>query len=66
MKKMYVAPSLKVVNLNMQVLLCGSASNSLPEESPICGMDDLPCDPGTSSMSSSSNIWVSNTSSIWD
>lgn len=66
MKKLYVTPALKVVNLNMQVLLCGSASNSLPEESPICGMDDLPSGPGASSMNSSSNIWVSSTSSIWD
>ena len=64
MKKMYVTPSLKVVNLNMQVLLCGS--NQLTDDSPICGMDDLPCGPGLSSTNSSSNIWVSNTSSIWD
>ncbi len=64
MKKMYVTPSLKVVNLNMQVLLCGSQTGD--NDSPICGMDDLPCGPGLSSTNSSSNIWVSNTSSIWD
>lgn len=64
MKKMYVTPSLKVVNLNMQVLLCGSQTDG--NDSPICGMDDLPCGPGLSSTNSSSNIWVSNTSSIWD
>lgn len=57
MKKMYVAPFLKVVNLNMQVLLCSSNPNN---------MNNLPSDPGTSSINSSSNIWVSNTSSIWD
>lgn len=66
MKKLYVTPSLKVVNLNMQVLLCGSASNSLPEESPMNGMNDLPSDPVSSSAGASSNIWMSNTSSIWD
>lgn len=58
MKKLYVTPSLKVVNLNMQVLLCGSE---------ISNMENLPSDPGHSDYNtSSSNIWVSNTSSIWD
>ena len=61
MKKLYVTPSLKVVNLNMQVLLCGSNGSSSFE-----GMDDLPSGPGASSINSSSNIWVSSTSSIWD
>lgn len=56
---MYVTPSLKVVNLNMQVLLCGS-------ESPMNGMNDLPGEPGVSGAETSSNMWVSNTSSIWD
>ena len=64
MKKMYVTPSLKVVNLNMQVLLCGSMEDN--GSSSFEGMDDLPCGPGLSSTNSSSNIWVSNTSSIWD
>lgn len=64
MKKLYVTPSLKVVNLNMQVLLCGSQIGE--NDSPMYGMDDLPSGPGASSMNSSSNIWVSNTSSIWD
>ena len=58
MKKNYVAPSLKVVNLNMQVLLCGSE---------ISNMEKFPSDPSHSDYNtSSSNIWVSNTSSIWD
>lgn len=64
MKKLYVTPSLKVVNLNMQVLLCGSMEDN--GSSSFEGMDDLPSGPGASSMNSSSNIWVSNTSSIWD
>lgn len=57
---MYVAPSMKVVNLNMQVLLCRSV------ESPMNGMNDLPGEPGVSGAETSSNMWVSNTSSIWD
>lgn len=63
MKKMYVTPSLKVVNLNMQVLLCGS---DVPSESPMNGMNNLPSEPGVSGAETSSNLWVSNTSSIWD
>lgn len=58
MKKFYEKPFLKVVNLNMQVLLCGSGT---PEN-----MDDVPSDPGISGAEVSSNLWVSNTSSIWD
>lgn len=58
---MYVAPSMKVVSLNMQVLLCGS-----PTDSPMNGMNDLPGEPGVSGAEASSNMWVSNTSSIWD
>lgn len=57
---MYVAPSMKVVNLNMQVLLCGSVESSMN------GMNDLPGEPGVSGAETSSNMWVSNTSSIWD
>lgn len=57
---MYVAPSMKVVNLNMQVLLCGSPTP------PMNGMNDLPGEPGVSGAEASSNMWVSNTSSIWD
>lgn len=57
---MYVAPSMKVVSLNMQVLLCESV------ESPMNGMNDLPGEPGVSGAETSSNMWVSNTSSIWD
>lgn len=58
MKKNYEKPSLKVVNLNMQVLLCGSGKFE--------NMDDVPSDPGISGAEASSNLWVSNTSSIWD
>lgn len=58
---MYVAPSMKVVNLNMQVLLCES-----PTDPPMNGMNDLPGEPGVSGAEASSNMWVSNTSSIWD
>lgn len=58
MKKFYEKPSLKVVNLNMQVLLCGSGKFE--------NMDDVPSDPGISGAEVSSNLWVSNTSSIWD
>lgn len=61
MKKFYEKPSLKVVNLNMQVLLCGSITQNPPYN-----MDDLPSDPGISGAEVSSNLWVSNTSSIWD
>ena len=60
MKKNYEKPFLKVVNLNMQVLLCRSP------ESPMNGMNDLPSDPEVSGAETSSNFWVSNTSSIWD
>jgi hypothetical protein len=30
------------------------------------GMNDLPGEPGVSGAETSSNMWVSNTSSIWD
>lgn len=59
---MYVAPSMKVVSLNMQVLLCGSGV----ADPPMNGMNDLPGEPGVSGAEASSNMWVSNTSSIWD
>lgn len=63
MRKEYSKPALKVVELNMQVLLCGSDPNGnlgYPNN-----MNRLPADPNSSTIQSN-NIWVSNTSSIWD
>lgn len=60
MRKEYNKPALKVVELNMQVLLCGSIDSDKMN-----GMNRLPADPNSSTIQSN-NIWVSNTSSIWD
>lgn len=56
MKKTYLKPTIAIADLDMQNLLCNSPMN----------MDKLPSDPGKNSIEQSSNIWVSNNSSIWD
>lgn len=63
MRKEYSKPALKVVELNMQVLLCGSDLNG--DSGYPNNMNRLPADPNSSTIQSN-NIWVSNTSSIWD